>query len=603
MKFFPLLWVRALHRWQKWVLVAVVTGLYASVFMLFDSKMGPAIASLSVLPVALVAWIFGPRMGLLAALLSLPLNTALLNLVGKAGWDASIRRGGIPGLLAIVGIAFVVGEIRELSDRLRASEASARQLADASFEALVIHDKGIVVDVNQSFCNMYGYKHSEVIGMSALQLTAPEDRKLVQQKIADGDTRPYEKSALRKDGTTFRAQVMGKPMTYKGRVVRVTAIRDITESQQVQAALEVERNLMQALIANLPHRIYYKDTEGRYVIVNGILARTYGLNSVDDAIGTSVFDYYPEDIAAKFHADDMAVVRSGKPLVNYEENSLDENGHNIWLLTNKVPIRGTSGEVVGLIGISIDITERKLAEAQRLELALAQEKTEFLKEYLNTVSHDLKTPLSILTTSVYLLEKLTNPETQKDKLAIIKVQTLRLAKLIQDILMMSQLESVPELELRPLHINTLLREIENNFHSIAEQKQLAVSLNLASPLPHILADKDSINRVFVNLIENALNYTQAKGKITIRTFAQDSYVTIEVCDTGIGISQADLPHIFDPFFRADKARVAHTGGTGLGLAIVKKIIEMHGGGIEAESQLGVGATFRVRLPVPKHPAM
>ncbi len=80
-------------------------------------------------------------------------------------------------------------------------------------------------------------------------------------------------------------------------------------------------------------------------------------------------------------------------------------------------------------------------------------------------------------------------------------------------------------------------------------------------------------------------------------------MTIEVCDTGIGMSQADLPHIFDPFFRADKARAAHTGGTGLGLAIVKKIIEMHGGSIEAESQLGVGATFRVRLPVPKHPAM
>src|SRR5260221_14632490 len=116
-----------------------------------------------------------------------------------------------------------------------------------------------------------------------------------------------------------------------------------------------------------------------------------------------------------------------------------------------------------------------------------------------------------------------------------------------------------------------------------EQNQLAVSINLDSKVPHILADKDSINRVFVKLIENALNYTQTKGKITIQTFAQDSYVTIEVCDTGIGISQADLPHIFDPFFRADKARAAHTGGTGLGVAIVKKKIEMHGGGIEAEN--------------------
>jgi PAS domain S-box-containing protein len=186
-KLFPLSRVDALHRWQKWVLVAVATGLYASVFLLFDSKMGPATAALSVLPVALVAWFFGPRIGLLAAFLSLPLNTILLNLVGASGWDASIRRGGLPGLLAIVGIAVVVGEIQDLSEKLRASEASARQLADASFEAIVIHDKGIVLEVNQSFCNMYGYKHSEVIGMSALQLTAPEDRQLVQQKIAVGE--------------------------------------------------------------------------------------------------------------------------------------------------------------------------------------------------------------------------------------------------------------------------------------------------------------------------------------------------------------------------------------------------------------------------------
>jgi PAS domain S-box-containing protein len=499
--------------------------------------------------------------------------------------------------LAIIVIALVVGEIRNLSDKLRDNEDNARQLADVSFEALVIHDKGIILEVNQSFCRMYGVERLEVIGMSALQFTAPEDRELVRQKIASGDTRPYEGFALRKDGTSFRAQVMGKPITYKGRIVRVTAIRDITESLETRDALEVERILLRTLIANLPHRIFYKDTQGCYVVINNVMARTYSLNSVDDAVGKSVFDFYPKELAAKYHADDMAVVQSGEPLINREETSINENGKKIWLLTNKLPVRDRDGQVIGLIGISIDITDRKQAEAQRLELALAQEKAEFLKEFLNTVSHDLKTPLSIMNTTVYLLERLTDPETQKNKLEIIKGQTLRLTKLIEDILMMSQLESVPELDLQPLDINLLLGNIGSGFRAVAEQKPLTMNLSLTPTLPRVLGDEDSINRVFVNLIENALSYTPAEGIITIQTFVHANNVTIEIRDTGIGVSETDLPYIFDPFFRADRARAAHTGGTGLGLAIVKKIIEMHGGSIEVESQPGVGSTFRVRLPI------
>jgi PAS domain S-box-containing protein len=583
----------------RWLLVLAAAGLFIFPFLVLFPIAGPAMASLSVIPAALASWFFGSRTGLLIALLSLPLNTLLLNLVGDTGWDASIRYGGIPSAVATIAIAVVVGAIRDLSDKLRSSEESARQLTDAAFEAIVIHDKGIILDANLSFCRIYGYERSEIIGMNALQLTAPEDQALVQQKIASGDTSPYEGAGLRKDGTRFRAQVMGRPVIYKGRTVRVTAIRDITESHQTQAALEVERNLVRTLIANLPHRIFYKDSQGRYVIINNIVARSYGLDSPEDAVGSTVFDYYPEDLAAKYHADDMAVIQSGQALINREETSIDENGNSIWLLTNKIPVRDGDGQVVGLIGISIDITEREQAKAQRLKLALVEEKAELLREFLNTVSHDFKTPLTIINTTTYLLERLTDPAIQKDKLEIIKTQTLRLSKLIQDMLMMSQLESVPIVDFQRLDINLLLREIEASFRSLAEQKHLVVSLNLATNLPPIPADRDNISRVLVNLVENALTYTQPDGMIKIQTVMQDDQVVIEVSDTGIGISETDLPNIFDLFYRADKARSAHTAGSGLGLAIVKKIIEMHHGSIEVESQPGVGSTFRVRLPSRK----
>lgn len=241
--------------------------------------------------------------------------------------------------------------------------------------------------------------------------------------------------------------------------------------------------------------------------------------------------------------------------------------------------------------------QKVLLQAQNihLRLTLEQEKGQILRQFISNLSHDLKTPLSVIKLNLSLLQRITNPQKQEELIETINLQTQRLEKLIQDILTVSRLDQVPEFEFEPIDLNVLVRNIEEQLSPLARQKNLAITSDLMPDLELLLADKDELARALVNLIENAITYT-TNGTIAIRTHLDIDGVIFEVSDTGIGISPLQLLHIFERFYRADEARSNHTGGTGLGLAIVKRIIDMHGGIIEVESVLGVGSTFRIKLP-------
>jgi signal transduction histidine kinase len=239
---------------------------------------------------------------------------------------------------------------------------------------------------------------------------------------------------------------------------------------------------------------------------------------------------------------------------------------------------------------------RELTEQQHLELALASQKEKLLREFLNTVSHDLKTPLSIINTNLYLIDRNAEASQRKERLELIKTQTERLGKLIQDIITMSRLETVPELLSQAVDINEMLSAIHGEFYQEACHRQLELELDLDKNLSPIMANDEDLNRALVNLVENAIRYSLPKAKITLRSLLEDGLAVVEVRDTGMGIAEEDLPHIFERFYRADKARSKEKGGTGLGLAIVKRIIEIHQGKIEVISAVGKGSTFRVKLP-------
>jgi PAS domain S-box-containing protein len=250
-----------------------------------------------------------------------------------------------------------------------------------------------------------------------------------------------------------------------------------------------------------------------------------------------------------------------------------------------------------LLSMLQDITARKQAEQQHLELALANERMDAMRQFLGNISHDLKTPLTVMANALYLMERMTEPEKQQRQLEKIKTQMQLLQKFIQDILTLSRLDHIPEFNLQPLNLNVMLNDIEQNLRASAETKNLEMNLNLDFNSVDVMGDHEEVYRALVNLVENALHYTPDGGRVVISSQVKDGFAIIGITDSGIGISEADLPHIFDRFYRSSVARNRVESGSGLGLAIVKRVIDVHQGSIEVESTLGQGTTFRIRLPL------
>jgi len=265
------------------------------------------------------------------------------------------------------------------------------------------------------------------------------------------------------------------------------------------------------------------------------------------------------------------------------------------------PWRDADGNVIGLIGAAMDITERRLAEHQALDLAVAQQKVQVLREFISDASHDLRTPLTALKNSFYLMERVDDPARQAYYLGMVKYQASYLEALIENMLMLSRLDQPSATEITRIDVHTILHSVVQRLPPMSDLKRIQMALDLAADLPPIEADWDSLDRLLANLLDNALRYTGEGRTVTVSTRAEEGHVILQISDQGPGIQPKDLPHVFDRFFRSDMARSMEPGGTGLGLAITKKIVDLHGGTISVESVVDRGSTFTVRLPVSQSP--
>lgn len=371
---------------------------------------------------------------------------------------------------------------------------------------------------------------------------------------------------------------------------------DITEAKTTMETLVSERDLLRTLIDSTPDYIFIKDADGRFVISNEAHARAANM-SVNQLLGKTAFDVFPPHLAEQFHADDMEIIKSGQQLLNLERTTVDAQGNFKTVLTTKVPLRNREGRITGLVGISRDITERKLVERQALELAAERERMKVLQRFIGDLSHDFRTPLTIINNSVYLLRKITDPERQQAQLDKLEAQVIRMDGLLGDLLKMDHLvhgESPYSFKL--LNLNTLVSDVVAVLDVVAAEKSQKLQFMPYPDLPLVKADYNQLKQAVASVIENAVHYTPESGEIKVHTEIQNHQVAVVVADSGIGIPQEDWSHIFEPFFRADQARSTTGGRSGLGLAISKSIVEAHNGSIGVQSTVGQGSIFTILLP-------
>ncbi|MBI5931520.1 MAG: HAMP domain-containing histidine kinase [Chloroflexi bacterium] len=254
-------------------------------------------------------------------------------------------------------------------------------------------------------------------------------------------------------------------------------------------------------------------------------------------------------------------------------------------------------ELLTLYGTTLGhLITRRRAEITRSEMVLEREKLQMMGTFVANISHDLKTPLSVLRNSLYLIDHSVDTVKNKQRMGVMQLQIDHLDHLIQDLLLISRLEYSLTLETTEVNLNHLFeRAIQDILPSI-EGKRLHLDVQLDPQLPPVRGAEQELYRAILNLIENAVNYTPSDGTIKVRCYADVDTVHIEVSDTGIGISGQDIKHIFDRYYRAETARATVHTGTGLGLSIVKRVVELHQGEIAVNSQIGEGTTFQILLP-------
>ncbi len=254
-----------------------------------------------------------------------------------------------------------------------------------------------------------------------------------------------------------------------------------------------------------------------------------------------------------------------------------------------VPLRERGG--FSLLLFLQDITEEKRVETIK-------------RDFVANVSHELRTPLaSIKGYSETLLDGgMDDKDTLKEFLRVIDRHATRMSRLIDDLLTLSRLESHQmTIVSAPVDLKEIIQATTTGFEKQARDKGITISSRIPEGLPRASGDKDRLEQVLVNLLDNAIKYTQSGGRVRVAASSDDGAVRVDVTDTGIGIPADDIARIFERFYRVDKARSRELGGTGLGLAIVKHIIQGHNGRLYVESEPGKGSTFSFSIKACKQP--
>lgn len=382
--------------------------------------------------------------------------------------------------------------------------------------------------------------------------------------------------------------------------------RDITDRKLAEESLEYERNFLKTLINSLPDAIYAKDTAGRKTIANLADLLNMGFTSEEEVLGKTDYDFFPKEIAEKFYANDRSIIEKGNAVLNKEEYFFDKEGNKHCLQTSKVPLRNNNDEVVGLIGISRDITVQKIAEEELKKTYEKLEKTnkdlkkanKVKAEFLANMSHEIRTPLNAVIGLTELLLRTPLNDEQKNYVQTILNSGDILLSLINDILDFSKIEAQKiDLENQPFDLMVCIEEALDLVAGKAEQKNLELAYSLDKGLStRFMGDVTRLRQILVNLLSNSIKFTE-KGEVVISVSGQilDAYsykLKFSVRDTGIGIKPEVCENLFQAFIQADASTTRKFGGTGLGLTISKRLSELMGGTMWVESEgIGKGSTF------------
>ena len=377
--------------------------------------------------------------------------------------------------------------------------------------------------------------------------------------------------------------------------------RTSADLKKVSDKLKIRAEELSTMLTTIPAYVYFKDIQLNYLIVNQPFAELAGIPS-EQITGKKVHDIFPGYNNTEYLKKEAYVIETGLALYDLEEE-MEYNDRKRWINSNIAPIRNSDNQIIGLIGISWDITERKLHEEElQQSKELAEAGTLAKNEFIASVSHEFRTPMNgILGLSEILKHSPLVPE-QIDLLNGIISSAENLLVLLNDVLDFSAIEAGKmEMDYQPFMLDRVMEDISLVMKMKAAEKSLQFDIMIDSNVPNLLiGDSQRLRQIIINLTNNAVKFTE-KGKINVRVsqvelLGNRASIRFDVADTGIGIAPEAMDSLFRVFSRVKQDKTKLISGTGLGLSICKKLADLMGGQIGVESTTGKGSTFWFTLP-------
>lgn len=505
--------------------------------------------------------------------------------------------------------SYIQRETNQLIDQQTAalieSERRFRSIFDQSFHiALFMRPDGFVIDANQKTQRLFQTYSEPVLGKYLWELSpwqhatrTVEQVQVDVQHATEGRAVHHEVtfSALASKHHTF--DIWLRPVYDEAENVYLLVLmgHDITASKRHEQRRQLEATRYKALFDTMSDGVMIVDLDEHIMTIN--------------PKGADMLGYMPEAMQGMplqdviFGPGELNDVRrrmkqliAGHDLTPNERVMKRKDGDTLPVEISPALMRSSDGSPLYVQVTFRDLTSRKRAERQEIELRLARERSQLLHAFVTSISHDLRTPLANIKTSTYLLGRLNGDKFEHHQ-GVINEAVDQLTEMIENQLATIQ-EDVPADDEHtshfPIDVNQLVRDVVIGAqHSIQENKS-QVNVALDTDVPMVLGDGGRLMVALRHLVANAVKFTPAGGQIKLRTTTSQDYVRVHIADTGAGIPQEELPRIFESLYQGDEAR--QSTGAGLGLTIANKIITAHGGTIEVQSKVGTGSEFIVSLP-------
>ncbi|MGJ3237434.1 MAG: PAS domain S-box protein [Anaerolineae bacterium] len=492
-----------------------------------------------------------------------------------------------------------ITERQQIEARLESSERQYRLLAENINDMVTLHHPdGRFIYASPSYLRATGYTETELLALSVEQLSQlvhPHDLQLTRdeahQQVLQGEqVIKLQYRRRRKDGSYFWVEAVSTPiLDEQGQVVQLLAsTRDISDRKQAEDALRQSEERLRLALSASGITLAQCDRDLRYIWIQ---------NPHPDFDALSVIGKRDDELNDHAGSDQLMalkrdVLQSGKIRETEITFALSEGDVTYSFVAS--PMQDTEGEIIGVTTGAVDITVIKQIQQREFDLQLEQERMNLLRQFIEHASHEFRTPLTIISSSAQLMARMDSLQSRVKKLDVIMAQITRMTRLIEGMITMTKLRRPITLEITTVSIKDLLKTLCYKLtHTYSDTMQIACDVQ--PNLPGIQGDEAYLLEALEQIIDNACRYTPAGGTVTIHAVFDTDGLRILVQDTGMGMSLDDQKHVFDTFWRRDKAHT--TPGLGLGLSIAHLIIEKHGGYIEIESAVDVGTTVTVYLPV------